>query len=368
MRIDAIELHHVAMPLIYPFRTFFGDDDCIESVLVRMVSGDVWGWAETSPLQAPTYSPEYAHGVFEMIRDWLGPRLLGQDIRTGEELQRALGGIKGNYFAKGGLDMAWWDLHARIQGIPLWRALGGTRQEVEVGADLGVMETIDALLAEVDKAVTTGFKRLKLKYRPGWELEMVAAVRGAYPQLAMHVDCNSGYTLDALPMFRALDRYGLVMIEQPLAHDDLLDHATLQASIRTPICLDESITTPARARQAIALKACGWVNIKPARVGGLTNALAIHDICRAAGIPNWVGGMLESAVGQAHNLALATLPNIRYPSDIFPTSRFYAEDLGERDVLLSGSSLMRASDTPGSGCEPNPERLRKMARESALVR
>lgn len=367
MTIDAIEIYRVAMPLIYPFRTAFGNDDCIESVLVKMVSGSRYGWGEAAPWRDPAYSSEWAAGAYMLVRDRLAPRLLGREIGSGQELQQALAGIKGNQFAKASLDTAWWDLEAKRQGVPLWRLLGGAGPIIDVGADIGVMESLDLLLAEVDKAKAAGFKRLKLKYRPGWEVEMVAAVRRQFPDMVMHVDCNSAYSLDRLAMFRELDRYHLAMIEQPLAHDDIVDHARLQGSISTPVCLDESIVSAARTRQAIELGACGWVNIKPGRVGGLTNAVAIHELCREEGIPCWVGGMLESAVGQAHNIALATLPNIRYPSDIFPTSRFYHRDLGTPALELSGPSQVTAEAGPGIGVEPDGEMLERLTLERAAV-
>ena len=368
MRVDSIELYHVAMPLIYPFRTSYGEDDCIESVVVRMTSGDVYGWGEASPLRSPTYSSEWAGGIFLAMRDWLAPRLIGQEIATGEALQKALGMFKGNYFAKGGLDLAWWDLHARRQGVPLWRLIGGQSPSVDVGADLGVMGSLDQLLEETGKVQAAGFKRLKLKFRPGWDVKMVAQVRQSFPQLTLHVDCNNAYALSDLPMFRELDGHNLAMIEQPLAHDDLLDHAELQRQIHTPICLDESIISLAKARKAIQLRSCRWMNLKPGRVGGLTVAIAIHDLCQQSGISCWVGGMLESAIGQSHNLALATLANIRYPSDIFPTSRFYRQDLGEPELALSGPSQLRAAEAPGIGCEPHPERLARLTVQKAVIR
>ncbi|MHB0857311.1 MAG: o-succinylbenzoate synthase [Anaerolineae bacterium] len=367
MRISAIQVYRVAMPLIYPFRTAFGNDDCIESVLVRMESDEGFGWGEASPWRAPNYSAEWAAGAFVLVRDWLAPALVGQEVASGDQLQALLRSVKGNPFAKAALDLAWWDMQARSRGIPLWKLLGGGGPCVQVGADIGVMETIGALLEEIGKAEAAGYRRLKLKYRPGWEIDMLTAVRDCYPRMVIHVDCNSAYTLANLPMLRELDRFDLAMVEQPLAHDDLLDHAKLQRELVTPICLDESITHPDRARQAIELRACGWINIKPGRVGGLTNALKIHDLARQAGIPCWVGGMLESAVGQSHNIALATLPNFRYPADIFPTSRFYHEDLGDPPIALSGPSQVSALDAPGIGCEPHPERLRRLALECAAI-
>jgi len=367
MRIESIEIFRVAMPLVYPFRTAFGNDDTVESVLVRMSSGNLYGWGEAAPWRLPAYSPEHAAGVFLTVRDFVAPLLLGRDITSDKELQAELRNLKGNQFAKAALDMAWWDLYAKTRGEPLWKVVGGQSATVDVGADFGVMETIDLLLETIEGAVAAGFKRIKLKYRPGWELEMVAAVREAFPKMVFHVDCNSAYTLDHAAMFQKLDQYDLAMIEQPLAHDDLIDHARLQEQIRTPICLDESITSVDKVRKAIRIGACGWVNIKPARVGGLTGALAIHDFCREEGVPCWIGGMLESAVGASHCLALATLSNIKYPSDIFPSDRFYTEDLAEPAMELSGPSQVTASATPGIGAEPNPARLEKATIERALL-
>ena len=368
MRIESIELYRVAMPLVYPFRTAFGDDDTIESVLVCMRSGRDYGWGESAPWRYPAYSPECAATVFLMVRDVLAPLLLGKDIGSGEALQGLLSGIKGNPFAKAALDLAWWDLHAKLGGEPLWQALGGRDPVVDVGADFGVMESVGLLLDTMDGAVGDGYKRVKLKYRPGWDLDMVAAVRERFPDLTVHIDCNSAYTLDALAMFRQLDAYGLAMIEQPLAHDDLVDHATLQAEIETPVCLDESITSADKARKAIEIGACRWVNIKPGRVGGITNALAVHDVCAEAGVPCWIGGMLESAVGASHCLALATLPNVKYPSDVFPSARFYERDLASPPMVHSGPSQFRASDAPGAGAEPDPEMLEQCTLQRAELR
>jgi len=367
MQIDRIELYRVRMPLVIPFRTAFGNDDTLESVLVRLDAGECCGWGETAPWTLPAYSPEWSAGAYLVMKDVLGPLLLGRTFESPAEIQGALAGVKGNYFAKAGFDLAAWDLHARLRGRPLWRVLGGTVNVVAVGADFGVLDSIDELLASVDQAVKAGYRRIKLKYRPGWELDMVTAVRSAFPKTVFHIDCNSAYTLDDLPMFKKLDRFGLAMIEQPLAHDDLLDHARLQAAIGTPVCLDESITSVAKARQAAQIKACRWVNIKPGRVGGLTHAIAIHDVCRDAGIPCWVGGMLESAVGARHCLALATLPNIQYPSDIFPTERFYTHDLSAPPMALCAPSEMQAPDVPGVGAVPDPEMLLRSTVESATL-
>lgn len=367
MRIDRIDLYRVAMPLLTPWRTAYGEDAVVESVLVKMHSGDLVGWGEASPLATPTYSPEWAAGVFTVARNWLAPRVVGQHLASGAQLQELLAPIKGNYFAKGGLDLAWWDLHARKQGQPLYRVLGGQQSAVTVGADFGVLDSTDALLKHIGEAVNKGFPRVKVKFRPGWDLPMLRAVRRAFPDIVLHIDCNSAYRLEHAPLFAALEEFRLAMIEQPLAHDDLLDHAALQKQLRTPICLDESITSLDRARQALAVGACRSINVKPGRVGGLTNALAIHDLCRQQGVPCWVGGMLESAVGVAHCVALATLPNFTYPADIFPSSRFYRQDLAEPEIVLSGPSRVNALERPGIGTAPEQTRLARMMLDHTAV-
>lgn len=367
MLIERIDLYRVAMPLLYPWRTAYGEDAVIESILVKLTAGQHIGWGEASPLAAPLYSPEWAAGVFATMRQWLAPRLVGQDLQSGQQLQQLLCPVKGNQFAKGGLDLAWWDLHAQELGQPLYRVLGGSNPVVTVGADFGVMDRIEDLVKSVTAAVAAGFKRIKLKFRPGWDLPMLRAVRQACPDAVIHIDCNSGYRLADVPLFRAVDEFNLAMIEQPLAHDDLLDHAALQQQIRTPICLDESITSVDRVRQALEIGACKYVNIKPGRVGGLTNAVAIHELCQRHGTPCWVGGMLESAVGVAHCVALGTLPGFTYPADVFPTSRFYKQDLAEPEIVLSGVSQVTALDRPGIGTVPDPDRLQRLTVEHAAI-
>jgi O-succinylbenzoate synthase len=397
MHIDRIELFHVAMPLIYPWRTAYGEDAAVHSVLCRMSSGSVSAWGETSSLAAPCYSPEWAGGVFAVAKEWLAPALVGSDIRTGDALQARLAHFKGNYFAKAALDTAWWSLLSKSTGQPLHELLwnyaqtcseaapsnpegnalrgvpsaGNTldlRNEVPVGADFGVMDSIDDLLSGIAGAVQQRFPRIKLKFRPGWDWPMLRAVRRHFPEHVFHIDCNSGYLLADLPLFREIDELGLAMIEQPLAHDDLLDHAALQAQIRTPVCLDESITGLHQAEQALRLGSCRYINIKPGRVGGLTVAVKIHNACHAASIPCWVGGMLESAVGASHCIALAVLPNFTYPADIFPTSRFYREDLADQPLELTRT----AAGLPGvrpfvTLPEPDAARLDQLTEQRAVI-
>ncbi len=368
MRIDRIELFHVEMPLISPWRTAYGEDASIQSVLCRMTSGSVDAWGESCPLAAPCYSPEWAGGVFSTARNWLAPAIIGRDIDSGDQLQTLLSAFKGNSFAKAALDTAWWALESRLTNTPLHKLIGATREEVVVGADFGVTDDIDDLLKSVGEAVDAKFPRVKLKYRPGWDLDMLRAVRQQHPDHPIHIDCNSGYTINDIDMFRQVDEFRLEMIEQPLQHDDLTDHAQLQKLIETPVCLDESISNVGRAQQAVNLASCRYINIKPGRVGGITNAVAINNLCQEANIPCWIGGMLESATGVGFCVALSMLDNCTYPADIFPSSRFYHQDLSDTPLFLSQSpdgipSIRAQNDNPS----PNLTRIKDATLQSATI-
>src|SRR6185503_1354612 len=267
--------------------------------------------------------------------------------------------VKGNQFARAALEITWWVLEARRRGVPLHVALGGKGERVACGADFGIQDSLDELMRKIQAAIDAGFPRIKLKYRPGWALDMVAAVRSTFPDFPFHVDCNAAYTIADIEVFRALDRYRLAMIEQPLADDgmSLVDHATLQSQIDTPVCLDESAYSVAHVRAAIRLKSCRVVNIKMARVGGLAASREIQALCARHGIPCWVGGMLESAIGGAICAELATLPNFTYAGDIFPSSYFYTNDLGKPEIVLSGRGEVATSRVPGIAQAPDPELL-----------
>lgn len=371
MRIDSIEIIQVAMPLIAPWRTAYGEDAVVESVLVRMTSGGLDAWGESCPLAAPCYSEEWAGGVFACIQRWLGPAIVGQSIGSGEELQARLAHFKGNPFAKAALDTAWWVLEAKRRELPLHRLLGATRDASDVGADFGVMDSLDELMPAIGAAFEQGFPRVKLKFRPGWDVAMLRAVRQEFRTQRIHIDCNAAYRFDDLDLFCRLDDFQLEMIEQPLAQHDLIDHARLQQAIRTPVCLDESIRSVELAEQAVDLGSCRLVNIKPGRVGGLTPAVAIHDLCQKANVPCWVGGMLESGIGVRLCAALATLDNFTYPADIFPTDRFYRQDLASEPFRLSRSAegirQAACTDVPGLGVEPDASRLAKWTVQHARL-
>lgn len=367
MRVDRIELYHLRLPLIYPWRTAYGEDADIHSVVCRMVSGDHEGWGESTPFFAPTYSPETASTVFVLNQEVFAPLLIGRELDSAEALVAVLSPFKGNPFARALCELAWWDLEARIRGVPLGRLLGAVRDRVEAGSDFGVQDSVDMLLEKIQGAVDRGFRRTKLKVRPGWDLEMLRAVRSAFPRHTFHIDCNAGYSLDDLPLFQQIDRLGLAMIEQPLHHTDLLDHAELQRRLETPVCLDESVTGLREAERAFALGSCRYLNIKAGRVGGLTAARAIHDRAAEEGIPCWVGGMLESGIGAGINVELAGLSNFTYPADLFPSAFFYREEITEPELVLEPDCTFRLSTVPGTPYRPIMERILARTVRSAVL-
>ena len=361
MRIDRIDLYWARVPLAFVWKTSYGDQHFTDTILVRMEGGGHYAWGESCPPAIPGYSAEHTLGTFHTLREHLAPCIIGQDIDSAQDLLDRIAFVKGNQFARAGLEIAWWVLDAKRRGVPLHVALGGVGDRVAVGADFGVQDSIDILLEKVQGAIDQGFPRIKLKFRPGWDLPMVDAVRSAFPRFTFHVDCNAAYTPADKDLFRVLDRYQLAMIEQPLADDgmSLINHADLQRAIETPICLDESAHSLAHVQAAIRLGSCKVVNVKVARVGGLSASRDIQSLCAEHDIPCWIGGMLESAVGGAICAELATLSNFTYAGDIFPSSYFYDDDLGKPEIELSGPGEVRTSAVPGIAQEPDPELLQR---------
>ena len=367
MRIERLEVYHVRMPLIYPWRTAYGSDDEIDSVLIHACSGTVDAWSETTPLRAPTYSPEFTLGVYSLISEIIAPLLVGHDFQSPDALLDRIRPFKGNSFAKGGVEMVWWHLQAKIEGRPLHELLGGTPRKVDAGADFGIQDSVEMLLAKIQVAIDRGYKRIKLKYGPGWDLEVLKAVRTTFPAHTFHIDCNAGYTLDDLPMFKQIDKLGLAMIEQPLHHTDLLDHAELQKQLDTPICLDESVKSVRDFELALKHRSCRVLNIKPPRVGGLSVAIKLHDMARDAGIPCWVGSMLESGVGAGTLIEVATLGNFCYPGDLFPSERFYTQDLADPPVVINPDCTFMPSTVPDIPYVPVLSRVKAAARFSKVI-
>jgi O-succinylbenzoate synthase len=354
MRIERIDVYRVRLPLAFVWRTSYADQYHTDTILVRMEGGGHHAWGESCPPYIPGYSAEHTVATFHTVREHLAPRVIGQNIESAEDLLDRIGLVKGNQFARAALDITWWVLDAKRRGLPLHVALG-------------VQDSLDVLMQKIQGAIDGGFPRIKLKFRPGWDLPMVEAVRATFPRFTFHVDCNAAYTPADTDLFRALDRHHLAMIEQPLADDgmSLLNHADLQRRIETPVCLDESAVSLAHVEAAIRLGSCRVVNVKMARVGGLTASRDIQALCAEHGIPCWVGGMLESAVGGAICAELATLPNFTYAGDIFPSSYFYANDVGKPEVVLSGPGEVRTSGVPGIAQEPDPDLLIRWTVERA---
>ena len=369
MKIDAIDIYWVKIPLAFVWKTSYADQRDTDTILVRMESEGQHAWGESCPPYIPAYSAEHTGAAFHTLREHMAPRIVGRRLETSQDLLDRISFIKGNEFARAALDIGWWVLHAKRRGLPLHRALGGTADRVAVGADFGIQPSLDVLMQKIHTAIDAGFPRIKLKFRPGWDLDMVAAVRSTFPDFTFHIDCNAAYTPADTEMFRALDRYRLAMIEQPLADDglSLINHADLQAKLETPICLDESALSLAHVEAAIRLRSCRVVNIKMARVGGLAASRAIQARCAEHGIPCWVGGMLETAIGGAICAELATLPNFTYAGDIFPSSYFYDEDLGKPELVV-GRGEMATSRVPGIAQEPDPDLLARWTVERASFR
>jgi len=339
IHISRVEMHLVRLPLKEPFETSFGR---IDSRLVFLVSAEadgLRGWGEVVAAEEPRYSYETVGTAFHVIRDFLGPALMSQPLASLSELARRLAPFRGHNMAKAGLELAYVDLLARMTNQSLSTRLGGTRPRIPVGVSLGIQSRPAQLLERVDHYLALGYQRIKLKIKPGWDVDIVAEVRQRHPDILLSADANSAYTLDDREHLKRLDDFNLLMLEQPLEHDDLLDHAQLQRELATPICLDESITGLRQAKKALEIGSCQMINIKVGRVGGYLQALAIHDLCYSKGIPVWCGGMLESGIGRAHNIALASLPGFTLPGDISASSRYFARDVivPEVDVAPDGT-------------------------------
>jgi O-succinylbenzoate synthase len=351
------------MPLLRPFETSFGRITSRECLLVEAQAGGLTGWGECPADRDPGYSYETTGTAWHICRDFLGPAILQSELEDAPALQRQMDFVRGHAMAKAGLEMAWWDLAGKANGQSLRQMLGGIQERVEVGVSVGLQESPQALVRTVTGYLAEGYDRVKIKIKPGRDVADALAVRGAFPDLRLQVDANSAYTLDSAATLLPLDELDLLLIEQPLAEDDLWDHSRLQAQLRTPLCLDESITSARHARQALEMGACRVINIKAGRVGGLSEAVAIHDLCHARGIAVWCGGMLETGVGRASNLALASLPNFTLPGDISATDRYYAEDITDQRFMLNPDSTIDVPAGPGLGVAVNRQALERYTLE-----
>ncbi|HYM51751.1 MAG TPA: o-succinylbenzoate synthase [Candidatus Limnocylindrales bacterium] len=344
MKIEAVELRVLKMRLLKPFRTSFGEQQDRYPLLVRLEIGGRSAWGECVAGEGPWYSSETVETAWQIMRGYLIPSMLGRDIPDVAALERLFLPVRGHHMAKAALEMAFTGALAESARKSLASYLGGTRDRIETGVSIGIQPTTDALLALIAGHLQEGYRRIKIKIEPGWDVLAVGAVRERYPEISLMADANAAYDIDDLNHLLELDRYGLLMLEQPLPPGDLIDHAALQQRMRTPICLDESIESARDARQALQIDACRVINIKPGRVGGFAESRRIHDLAAAGGIPVWCGGMLETGIGRAGNVALASLPNFRLPGDLSASDRYWAEDIVDPPFILKKGGLI---DVPG---------------------
>ena len=359
MKIDRIVLRQLKMPLVHFFETSFSRTYDRQIVIVEVVSEGLSGWGEITAGENPFYNEEWTESAWLIARDYVAPRLLGRELGSASDADALTRHIRGHNMARGGVEAAVWDWQARRNGNPLWKEIGGgARCEISCGVSIGIQDSVEQLIGRIEEELAAGYQRIKMKIKPGWDVDVVRQVRERFPSIRLMADANSAYTLADAAKLKALDEFYLMMIEQPLAHDDIVDHAVLQAQLQTPICLDESIRSAHHAEQAIRLKAGRIVNIKLGRVGGFTEAKRLHDVCETAGIPVWCGGMLEAGIGRAHNVALATLANFTLPGDVSASKRYWKRDIIAPAVETTARGTIEIRNEPGFGYEIDHDFMR----------
>ncbi len=360
MKVKQVILRHIKMRLKFVFTTSFGSFLDKEFLLLEAKDENgLSGWGESVAFHSPWYNEETIKTNWHILEDFLIPSVLNREIEHPDEISQIFSNIRKNNMAKSTIEGAVWDLYAKQKGVSLANALGGTKKEIEVGISIGIQKNVDELLHLIEKYVKDGYKRIKVKIKPGWDVEVMREIRKHFPNVPLMADANSAYRLDDVDRLKALDEFDLMMIEQPLASDDIVDHAKLQKQILTPVCLDESIHSYEDARKAIELGSCKIINIKIGRVGGLTEAKRIHDLCEKHNIPVWCGGMLESGIGRAHNIALTTLSNFVLPGDTAASSRYWEKDVITPEVTVH-HGVITVPDKPGIGYEPNLEVIQQL--------
>lgn len=348
------------MELVNPFTTSMGTEYDEEHIMVRIDGEGLTGWGESVAEGTPFYSYETVTTAWHIMKDFLIPEILGKELNDVGEVIALYDKVRGHMMAKAGIESALWDLLAKGKGVSLSRLLGGTREKIDVGVSIGIQDSERILLDKIEGYLAEGYKRVKIKIAPGQDLNLVKAVRREYPDIMFQVDANSAYTLDDISLFKRMDEFNLSLIEQPLGYDDIYDHSKLQRELKTSVCLDESIHSIDDTRAAIELKSCKIINIKPGRVGGFTESRKIHDYCLSNGIPVWHGGMLESGIGRAGNVALASLPGFILPGDISASKKYYKEDIVEPAFTVNKDGTMDVPKGPGIGVEINEKRLDKV--------
>jgi len=361
IQVERITLREIRLPLVHFFETSFGRTKERRMVLVEVSSGGVSGWGEVTCGENPFYNEEWTESAWLILRDYVAPRVINHPFENASDVGARTSHIRGHLMARGGLEVAVWDLEARLNGRPLYQHIGGgARREIPCGVSIGIQDSVAQLLEKIETELAAGYQRIKIKIKPGWDVDLIREVRRKFPDILLMADANSAYTLGDAARLKCLDEFGLMMIEQPLAHDEIIDHAKLQAQLQTPICLDECIRSAHQAEQAIAMDAGRIINIKLGRVGGFAEAKRVHDVAQRAGIPVWCGGMLESGIGRAHNIALATLPNFTLPGDVSASKRYWTRDIIQAPVEVTSQGTIAVRDEPGFGYELDRDFLKSV--------
>jgi o-succinylbenzoate synthase len=367
MRVRKITLREIHLPLIAPFQTSFGTTTLRRIPLIEADVDGVTGWGESTAGEDPYYCYETVETAWHIISDFLWPILKGREFSSASEVFGMFSQVRGHNMAKAGVETAIWDAEAKQKNISLAKLLGGTREEISSGVSIGIQPSIPELLAKMEKELAAGYQRIKIKIKPGNDVEPTRALRERFPRIRLMVDANSAYTLADAPLLKQLDPFFLIMIEQPLGHDDIYSHAALQRQLETPICLDECIHDYEHARAAIEIGACKIINMKLGRVGGHTAARKIHDLCQAKSIPVWCGGMLESGIGRAHNIAMSTLPNFTLPGDVSASRRYWTEDIIEPEVEVTSRGTIKVPAAPGIGYAPRLDRIESLSKRKEVL-
>jgi len=368
MQISRIELFEIKLPLVHFFETSFGRTYERRIILVRVEDATgAEGWGECTCGETPSYCEEFTDAAWITIEKILAPMVIGIEIERAEDVWNLMKRVRGNRMAKAAIETAVWDLEAKKLGVPLWKHLGGTRREISCGVSIGIQDSIEQLLEKIQTELDAGYQRIKIKIAPNWNYDVIKRVREKFGDILLMGDANSAFSLSDIDLFRRMDEFNLMMFEQPLAHDDIFDHAKLQKEIRTPICLDESIHSPEDARKAIEIGACKIINIKLGRVGGHAQARATAKVCREKNIPVWCGGMLETGIGRAHNIAMSTLEGFTLPGDVSASKRYWKEDIIEPPVEVTPSGTIIASEKPGIGYEVDRARIEELTTRKSFV-
>jgi o-succinylbenzoate synthase len=368
MKLERIELREIAMPLVSPFETSFGRTIERRILLIEVFADGLHGYGESTTPEYPFYNHESIDTAWIIISKVVAPMLLGKSFDHPSEVASHLTRIRGNKMARAAVETAIWEMFARSENLSLSKMIGGSLTEIACGVSIGIQDSVDDLLKKIETELSAGYRRIKIKIRPGLDEELVSAIRDRFPEIQLMVDANSAYTLKDIDLLRRLDDYNLMMIEQPLSHDDIIDHAQLQKHLRTPVCLDESILSVEDARKALEIGACRIINIKLGRVGGHTEAKLIHDYCRERNIPVWCGGMLEGGIGRAHNIALSSLEGFILPGDVSASKRYWQKDIIEPPVEVTERGTIIVPTDAGIGYQVNRSRIKELTVREEIVR